>query len=201
MIFFFLVNKYVYIPTCLCQPGVASCWLVRILTKTAGKWQKCNLVSGYGLCGQRHGLVMNWVDHPRTSADERDVVWAPRCRDCVWAVAGFRRFFIDLSFLREQSPWSFSGLDSCMLPPIFLQLRKGSLWNCVELLQSDALCCIDQCGTGKPRPPKMHGPRTVLGYVGKRGWGVKGYWCLRKWVQWIFLQWVLHALLNRCFGH
>jgi len=104
MIFFFLVNKYVYIPTCLCQPGVASCWLVRILTKTAGKWQKCNLVSGYGLCGQRHGLVMNWVDHPRTSADERDVVWAPRCRDCVWAVAGFRRFFIDLSFLREQSP-------------------------------------------------------------------------------------------------
>jgi len=24
-------------------------------------------------------------------------------------------FFIDLSFLREQSPCSFSGLDSCML--------------------------------------------------------------------------------------
>jgi len=26
-----------------------------------------------GLCGQRHGLAMNWVDRPRTSADERDV--------------------------------------------------------------------------------------------------------------------------------
>jgi len=26
--------------------------------------------------------------------------------------------------------------------------------------------------------------RTVLGYVGKRGWGVEGCWCLRKWVQW-----------------
>jgi len=47
---------------------------------------------------------MNWVDRPRTSADERDVVWAPRCRDYVWAVAGFGRFFIDLSFLREESP-------------------------------------------------------------------------------------------------
>jgi len=46
---------------------------------------------------------MNWVDRPRTSADERDVVWAPLCHDCVWADAGFGRFFIDLSFLREQS--------------------------------------------------------------------------------------------------
>jgi len=47
---------------------------------------------------------MNWVDQPRTSADERDVVWALCCHDCEWAVAGFGRFFIDLSFLREQSP-------------------------------------------------------------------------------------------------
>ena len=56
---------------------------------------------GHGLCGQRHGLAMNWVDRPRTSADERDVVWTPLCRDCVWAVAGFGCFSIDLSFLRE----------------------------------------------------------------------------------------------------
>jgi len=68
--------------------------------------------------------------------------------------------------------------------PIFLQPRKGPLWSCAELLQSGALCCVDQCGTVKSRPPKMRGPRTVLGYVGKRGWGVEGYWCLRKWVQW-----------------
>jgi len=26
------------------------------------------------------------------------------------------------------------------------------------------------------------GPRTVLGYVGQRWWGVEVYWCLRKWV-------------------
>ena len=26
--------------------------------------------------------------------------------------------------------------------------------------------------------------QTVLGCVGKRGWGVEGYWCLQKWVQW-----------------
>jgi len=49
---------------------------------------KCNLVSGHGLCGQQRGLDMNWVDQPRTSADERDVVCSPRCRDCVWAVQG-----------------------------------------------------------------------------------------------------------------
>jgi len=30
----------------------------------------------------------------------------------------------------------------------------------------------------------MPGPRTVLEYVGKWGWGVEGYWCVRKWVQW-----------------
>ena len=64
-----------------------------------------NVTSFRGMAsGQRHGLAMNWVDRPRTSADERDVVWALRCRDCVWAVAGFGCFFIDLSFLREQSP-------------------------------------------------------------------------------------------------
>ena len=26
-------------------------------------------------------------------------------------------------------------------------------------------------------------PRTVLEYVGKRGWGMEGYWCCRTWVQ------------------
>jgi len=59
---------------------------------TAGKWQKCNLVSGMASVGQQHGLAMNWVDRPRTSADERDVVCSPRCRDCVSVVAGFGRF-------------------------------------------------------------------------------------------------------------
>jgi len=62
-----------------------------------------NLVSGHGLCGQQLGLAMNWVDQPRTSADEQDVVCSPRCRDYVWAVQGLVVFFIDLSFLREQS--------------------------------------------------------------------------------------------------
>jgi len=47
------------------------------------KWKKCKLISGDRLCGQRNWLAMNWVDQPRTSADERDVVWAPCCRDCV----------------------------------------------------------------------------------------------------------------------
>ena len=47
---------------------------------------------------------------PHTSADERDVVWAPRCRDCVWAVAGFgrssltSRFFVN-SHLDHSRAW------------------------------------------------------------------------------------------------
>jgi len=41
------------------------------LLKSPRKWRKCNLISGDGLCGQQHGLAMNWVDRPRTSADER----------------------------------------------------------------------------------------------------------------------------------
>jgi len=57
----------------------------------------------HGLCGQQHGLAMNWVDQPRTGADERDVV-----RRAVVIVCGLLQglvvFFIDLSFLREQSP-------------------------------------------------------------------------------------------------
>jgi len=62
------------------------------------KMAEMYLVSGHGFCGQRHGLAMNWVDQPRTSADERDVVWAPPFRDCVWAVAGFGRFSLTSCF-------------------------------------------------------------------------------------------------------
>jgi len=51
-----------------------------------------------------HDAINVLVRRPRTSADERDVVWALRCCDCVLAFAGFGRFFFDLSFLREQSP-------------------------------------------------------------------------------------------------
>jgi len=44
----------------------------QVLKKNPRKWQKCNLVSGHSLCGQQHGLAMNWVDRPCTSTDERD---------------------------------------------------------------------------------------------------------------------------------
>ena len=81
---------------------------------------------------------MNWVDRPRISADERDVVCSPRCRDCVWAVQGLVVYFIDLSFLREQSTLIIFGLGflrarllqlccTAVFPPIYLQLRKGPL--------------------------------------------------------------------------
>ena len=39
--------------------------------KLPRKWRKCNLVSGHGLRGSQFGRAMNWMDGPRTSADER----------------------------------------------------------------------------------------------------------------------------------
>ena len=41
------------------------------IKKLPRKWRKCNLVSGYGLCGSQLGWAMNWMDRPLTSADER----------------------------------------------------------------------------------------------------------------------------------
>jgi len=79
------------------------------------KWRKCNLVSGHGLCGSQLGRAMNWMDRLRTNADERMLSGRHAVVIAWWAGAGFGRFFIDLSFLREQSPWSFLGLDSCVL--------------------------------------------------------------------------------------
>jgi len=119
-----------------------------------------------------------------------DVIWALRFRDCVMVCCRVWSFFIDLSFLREQSPWSFSGLDSCRLrarllrlcctaafPPIFLQLRKGPLWNCAELLQSYTLCSSDQCRTVKLRLPavcELFWGMLGRGDVGWRGIGILG---------------------------
>jgi len=79
------------------------------------EWRKCNLVSGHGLCGSQLGWAMNWMDRPRTSANERMLSGRRAVVIAWWAGAGFGRFFIDLSFLREQSPWSYSGLDFCVL--------------------------------------------------------------------------------------
>ena len=140
---------------------------------------------GHGLCGQRHGLAMNWVDRPRTSADERDVVWAPRCRDCVcgllqglvvfsltsrfWSSWTVTLIILGLGFLRVRL---LRLCSTTAFPTIFLQPRKGPLWSCAELLQSYALCSSDQCRTVKLRLPAVR--ELFLGYVGKRGWGVEG---------------------------
>ena len=72
----------------VCAYYIYICMYIHI--KTAGKWQKCNLVSGMPSVASDMGWLR--VDRPRTSADEWDAVWALRCCYCVWAVAGFGRF-------------------------------------------------------------------------------------------------------------
>ena len=85
------------------------------------RWQKCNFVSRDRLCGQRHGLAMNWVDRPRTSADERDVVWALRCRECVWAVAGFDCFSLTFRFfMNSHLNHSRAWIPACSLTAVLL---------------------------------------------------------------------------------
>ena len=39
--------------------------------ENGGKMAETSPRFGHGLCGQRHGLALNWVDRPRTSVDER----------------------------------------------------------------------------------------------------------------------------------
>jgi len=69
------------------------------------------------------------------------------------------------------------ALCTAAFPPIFLQLRKGPLWRCAELLQSYALCSSDQCRTVKLRLPAV---RVLFwGMLGRgdggwRGIGVSG---------------------------
>jgi len=156
---------------------------------TYTKWQKCNLVSRHGLCGSQLGRAMNWMDRPHTSIDEW--MWSGRRAVVIawWAGAGFGRFFTEHSFLREQSPWSFSGLAripacsptealcTAAFPPIFPQLRKGPLWSCTELLQSYALCSSVQCRTVKLRLPAVRELFWCMLGRGDGGWrsiGVSG---------------------------
>ena len=87
-----------------------------------------------------------------------DVVWAPRCRDCVMDYCRVWSYFIDLSFLVNSPTVTLIILglgflrarllrlcSTAAFPPIFLQLRKGPLWSCAELLQRYALCSSDRC--------------------------------------------------------
>ena len=66
--------------------------------------ENVNPISEHRLVSSQLGRAINLVDRLRTSANERDVVWAPRCRDCEMGCCRVWSFFIDLSFLREQSP-------------------------------------------------------------------------------------------------
>jgi len=93
-----------------------------VTEKLPRKWRKCNLVLGHGLCGSQLERAMNWIDRPRTRTDERMLSGRRVVLIAWWAGAGFGRFFIDLSFLCEQS---FSGLDF---------LRARLLWLCAPLI-------------------------------------------------------------------
>jgi len=57
-------------------------------------------------------------------------------------------------------------------PSNLLQLRKGPLWSCAELLQSYALCSSDQCRTVKLRLPSVR--ELFWGMLGRGDGGWRG---------------------------
>ena len=61
---------------------------------------------------------------------------------------------------------------TAVFPPIFLQLRKGPLWRCAELLQSYVLCSSDQCRTVTLRLPAAANYSGVCWEEGIGGGGV-----------------------------
>jgi len=91
------------------------------------------------------------------------------------------RFFVN-SHLDHSRAWipacsPTAALCTAAFPPIFLQLRKGHLWSCAELLQSYALCSSDQCRTVKLRLPavrKLFWGMFARGDCGWRGINVSG---------------------------
>jgi len=130
---------------------------------------------------------MNWVDRLRTSADERVLSGRRAVVIAWWALWGL--FVPHWPFV---SPWIITlvilGLEvlrahllglccTAVFHLIFLQLRKGLLWSCAELLQSYVLCSSDQCGTEKSRLPAVR--ELFWGMLGRgdgelRGKGVSG---------------------------
>jgi len=103
---------------------------------------------------------MNWVDQPRTSADERDVVCSLRCRDCVWAVQGLVVFSLTSRFfVNSQLDHSRAWIPGC-------SLTSALLYRCFPSNIST---------TTQGAIVKLRKRRTVLEYVGKKGWGVEGY--------------------------
>jgi len=76
---------------------------------------------------------------------------------------------LGLGFLRAHLLWLCCP---AAFPPIFLQLRKGPLWSCAELLQSYTLCSFDQYRTVKLRLPAVRD--LFWGMLGRGDGGCRG---------------------------
>ena len=102
-----------------------------LINKTAENGR--NVTSFRGMASVASNMGWLWTGWIGPAPVQMSGMLSGFCLYYVWAVAGFGRFFIDLSFLREQSPWSFSGLDSCVLaycgsgaPLLFLPMWDSS---------------------------------------------------------------------------
>ena len=84
------------------------------------------------------------------------------------------RFFVN-SHLDHSRAWMLTAAPcTADFPPIFLQLRKGPLWSCAELLQSYVLCSSDQCRTVK-LPRRLPVVRELFwGMLGREDGGWRG---------------------------
>jgi len=107
-------------------------------------------------------------------------------------LAGGWLFFIDPSFLvNSHLGHSRAWIPACSLTAALLHrcfpfnLSTTTQGAIVELRGvSSELCTLFIWSVYNSKTALARGPRTVLGYVGKRRWEVEGYWCFRKWVLW-----------------
>ena len=101
---------------------------------------------------------MNWVDQPRTSADERDVVCSPRCRDCVWAVQGLVAFpLTSRFFVNSQLDHSRAWIPACSLTSALLHrcfpsnlstTTQGAIVKAAQASNCSGVCWEEGIGGG-----------------------------------------------------
>jgi len=161
-------------------------------TVTAGKWRKYESYFRASTLWLAAGAGHELDGSAPHQCRRADVVLAPRCRDCLMVCCRVWSFFhwpfvsswtVTLIILRLGLCSPTAALFTAAFPPIFLQLRKGPLWSCAELLQNYALFSFDQCTVVKLRLPAV---RELFWGMGGRGDGgcPERYWCFRKLVQW-----------------
>ena len=155
-------------------------WTIR--NKKNGKWRKCE---SYFRASTPWLAAMNWVDRLHTSVDERVLSGRRAVVIAWWAAAGFGcssltlRFSVNSHFGHSQAGSSACSPTGALLHRCFPPNLSTTMQGAIVKMRgaSSKLCTLFIWSVWNSKTALARGPWTVLGYVGKRRWGVEGYWC------------------------